>query len=126
MDVFSDFLAAINDQAQRKRTLEVVEWVATTFPQLVPAIKWNQPMFLDHGTFIIGFSLAKLHLAVAPEAATIQRFSEQITGSGLTHSQHLLRIRWDQAVDFALLERIIAFNIADKANCPTFWRPASK
>jgi uncharacterized protein YdhG (YjbR/CyaY superfamily) len=34
-------------------------------------IKWNQPMFSDHGTFIIGFSIAKEHIAVAPEAVVI-------------------------------------------------------
>ncbi|MCQ4950818.1 hypothetical protein NE646_14380, partial [Bittarella massiliensis] len=42
------------------------------FPDLTPKIAWNQPMFTDHGTFIIGFSAAKAHLAVAPERAGIQ------------------------------------------------------
>ena len=31
-------------------------------------------MFTDHGTFIIGFSIAKHHLAVAPERVVIQHF----------------------------------------------------
>lgn len=80
-------------------------------------------MFTDHGTFIIGFSVAKHHLAVAPERAGIVRFSDEIVRAGYEHSKKLLRIRWGQPVDYALLERIIAFNIADKADCTSFWRP---
>lgn len=37
-------------------------------------------MFTDHCTFIIGFSIAKHHLAVAPEIAGINRFSDEIAG----------------------------------------------
>ena len=43
---------------------------AEKFPQLKEENKWNQPMFNDHGTFIIGFSIAKGHIAVAPEAGS--------------------------------------------------------
>ena len=123
MEVFADFLDGIEDPKSRMRTEEVLDWVGRTFPDLVPKIAWNQPMFTDHGTFIIGFSVAKHHLAVAPERAGIVRFSDEIVRAGYEHSKKLLRIRWDQPVDYALLERIIAFNIADKADCTSFWRP---
>ena len=123
MEVFADFLDGIVDPKSRMRTEEVLDWVGRTFPDLVPKIAWNQPMFTDHGTFIIGFSVAKHHLAVAPERAGIVRFSDEIVRAGYEHSKKLLRIRWDQPVDYALLERIIAFNIADKADCTSFWRP---
>ncbi len=122
MDVFAEFLAKIDDPQRRARTEEIFRWVMATFPQLVPKIAWNQPMFTDHGTFIIGFSAAKQHLAVAPERAGIERFSQEIQQAGYDHTKELIRIRWDGPVDYSLLERLIAFNLLEKADCSTFWR----
>lgn len=121
-NVFNDYLASIAKPEQRARVEEVLRWVHTTFPGLKPHIGWNQPMFTDHGTFIIGFSIAKPNLAVSPEVDTLARFAEEVRASGYTLTQMLFRIRWEQPVDYALLERIIAFNIEDKADCKTFWR----
>ena len=50
MDVFADFLAGIENPQHRARMEEVFSWVSTKFPELEPVIKWNQPMFTDHGT----------------------------------------------------------------------------
>lgn len=101
---------------------EVLRWVIKQFPHLAPRIAWNQPIFTDHGTFIIGFSAAKHHLAVAPEREGINYFSDEIKQAGFDHSQQLVRFPWDRPVDFSLLKRMIEFNIMDKANCSTFWR----
>lgn len=79
-------------------------------------------MFTDHGTYIIGFSTAKKHLAVAPEEVTIAKFSDQIKNSGYSHTKGLFRIGWEQEVDYKLLEEIIKFNIEDKLDTTTFWR----
>ncbi|PAD24214.1 iron chaperone [Niallia circulans] len=122
MEVFADFLAGIDNPKHRSRTEEVLQWVMKKFPNLVPKMAWNQPMFTDHETFIIGFSIAKQHLAVAPERAGIIQFSEAIVQAGYDHTKQLVRIKWDNPVDFSLLEKMIDFNITDKANCKTFWR----
>lgn len=122
MDVFLEYLARIDHPQHRARTEEILGWVIEKFPNLVPKIAWNQPMFTDHGTFIIGFSVAKHHLAVAPERVVIARFSDEIVQTGYDHTKELIRIRWDDPVDFSLLERMIEFNISDKADCSTFWR----
>lgn len=79
-------------------------------------------MFTDHGTFIIGLSAAKQHFAVSPEAKAIAVFSNDITKSGYSQTSNLLRIKWEEPVDFVLLERIIRYNLEDKKDCPTFWR----
>jgi hypothetical protein len=121
-NIAAGFLARIDNPQHRARVEEVLSWVTSRFPDLTPKIAWNQPVFTDHGTFIIGFSVAKHHLAVAPERVVIDRFADEIVRSGYDHSKELIRIAWDQPVDLALLERIIAFNIADKADCSTFWR----
>lgn len=122
MEVFKEYLARIDHPQHRARVEAVLNWVMQTFPNLAPRVAWNQPMFTDHGTFIIGFSMAKHHMAVAPEQAGILRFSGEIVQAGYTHSKELVRIPWDGPVDFSLLERIIAFNMSDKAACKTFWR----
>ncbi|MHB1453828.1 MAG: iron chaperone [Saccharofermentanales bacterium] len=122
MEEFDEFLARIENVQNRTRTDEVLSWVSATFPDLVPKIAWNQPMFTDHGTFIIAFSVAKQHLAVAPEKAGINHFAEDIVQAGYDHGSDLMRIRWDKPVDYTLLEKMIRFNIADKAGCSTFWR----
>ncbi|WP_019534360.1 iron chaperone [Paenibacillus ginsengihumi] len=122
MEVFAQYLERINNHEHRARTEEVLAWVSRTFPQLVPKIAWNQPMFTDHGTFIIGFSVAKHHLAVAPERAGIMRFADDIVQAGYEHTKELVRIRWDRPVHYSLLEKMIEFNILDKADCSTFWR----
>jgi uncharacterized protein YdhG (YjbR/CyaY superfamily) len=122
MEVFAEFLSAIEDPQQRARTEEALSWVLKRFPQLVPRIAWNQPMFTDHGTFIIGFSVAKHHLAVSPEKAGIDHFSDEIRQAGYEHSKMLMRLPWDRPVDFSLLEKMIEFNIADKAGSKLFWR----
>ena len=122
MEEFKEFLARMDNLEYRARTEEVLSWVATKFPTLKAKIAWNQPMFTDHDTFIIGFSVAKQHMAIAPEKAGILQFSDEIVEAGYDHTKELIRIKWSQPLDFSLLERIIAFNITDKADCSTFWR----
>jgi uncharacterized protein YdhG (YjbR/CyaY superfamily) len=79
-------------------------------------------MFTDHGTFIIGFSVAKNHMAVAPERAGIEKFADQITRAGYDHTKEIFRIPWKSPLDFALLEKMIAFTISEKKDYTTFWR----
>lgn len=122
METFAEFIARIDNPEHQARTEEVLNWVTEKFPNLKQKIAWNQPMFTDHETFIIGFSVSKQHLAVAPEKAGIIRFSEEITQAGYDHTKELVRMKWKQEIDFSLLERMIEFNIKDKAECSTFWR----
>lgn len=122
MEVFEEYLSKIENEAHRSRMREVLAWVKDTFPTLAPKIAWNQPMFTDHGTFIMGFSAAKGHFAVSPEAQGIAAFSDDIAKSGYGQTSNLFRIKWDEPIDFPLLERIIRYNIDDKKDCATFWR----
>lgn len=122
METFDDFLATMDDPEQRATLSDVFTWVRETFPELTERIAWNQPMFTDHGTFIIAFSVAKAHFAVAPEAVALEQFADRIKESGYTQTKQLFRIKWNQAVDYDLLRDIIAFNIQDKADHTSFWR----
>jgi|SRR5690625_1380872 len=122
MQVFAEFLKEVEDPSHRERLVEVLAWVEKQFPDLVPEIKWNQPIFTDHGTFIIGFSISKNHLAVSPETAGIDQFAKEIVKAGYGHTKQLFRIPWDKKVDYTLLKNIIDFNMMDKMECSSFWR----
>lgn len=122
MTVFEEFLQGIDDQYHRDRSAEVLAWTAKQYPSLEPAVKWNQPMFTDHGTYIIGFSVAKKHMSIAPEQVAMLRFEKGIEQAGYEHTKELFRIKWKDPVDYDLLEKMIEFNISDKADCMTFWR----
>ncbi|WP_028273255.1 iron chaperone [Atopococcus tabaci] len=122
MDAFNEFLSGIDHPEQRQRTEEVLTWVKDTFPNLVPVVKWNQPLFTEHDTYIIGFSVSKKHLAVAPEQAGIHHFEEEIQLAGYDYTKELIRMSWDKPVNYPLLQKIIEFNIQDKADATTFWR----
>lgn len=122
METFEDFLAQIENPMHKERVTEVLDWVAETYPNLGQKIGWNQPMFTDHGTFIIGFSVSKNHMAVSPEQAGIAHFSEEIIQAGFEHTSNLMRFPWDKPIDYMLLQRMIDFNIAEKEGITTFWR----
>jgi len=122
MEVFAEYLEKIENPINRDRTEKVLTWVINKFPNLMPKIAWNQPMFTDHDTYIIGFSVSKQHLAVAPETVGINHFSDEIVQAGYDHTKQLVRIPWGSEVDYKLIEKMIEFNILDKKDCSTFWR----
>lgn len=122
MEIFEEYLSRIENPVHRERMEQILKWTLEKFPNLSPVIKWNEPMLTDHGTFIIAYGTSKKHISVAPEQAGINQFADDIANSGYDHTKELIRIPWDRPVDFQLLEKIIEFNILDKADCPTFWR----
>jgi uncharacterized protein YdhG (YjbR/CyaY superfamily) len=122
MEVFAKYLAGIDNTDHRDRTEEILGWVANKFPNLEPLIKWNTPMFSDHGTYIIGFSTAKHHLSVAPEEVGIAHFADDIAQAGYSATKGLFRIPWNEPVNYELLEKMIEYNIQDKTEYTNFWR----
>lgn len=122
MEAFAEYLAQIENPQHRVRMEELLDWVGRTFPRLEPKIAWNQPMFTDHGTFIIGLSVSAKHVAVSPEQAGMEHFKQEIAQAGYAQSKMLFRIPWGKDVNYPLLRRIIDFNRAEKAYCKTFWR----
>lgn len=123
MEVFKEYLDAITDPEMKERTGRVLSWTHETFPELGRRIAWSNPHFIHQDTFIIAFSLAKDHLAVAPETKALKHFADDIKQAGLKASKMLLKLPWDKPVDYALLEKIIRYNMADKKGLTTYWRP---
>ena len=119
---FKDYISQIDDLKKRERVNDLLERIHLDFPQLVPVIKWKQPMFMDHGTYIIGFSISKNHIAMSPEAKTIQVFSDKIKSSGYNYSMMIIRFPWNFDIDYHLIKNMIEYNINDKLECQKFWR----
>ncbi|MGM0123264.1 hypothetical protein IGI37_000630 [Enterococcus sp. AZ194] len=124
MKVFEEYLNKFEEQKQLQRMTEVLTWVSETFPELGQRIAWNEPMFTNHGTFIIGFSASKKHMAVSPEVAGITHFAQKIEEAGYAHTKNIFRIKWEEPVNYPLLKEIIEFNLLEKADYTDFWRKA--
>lgn len=122
MDVFEQVLNGIADGEQRKKVEELLSWTIEKYPNLKGEIKWNQPMFTNHGTFIIAYSFSKKHIAVAPENVTIIEFQDDIINAGYDYTKELFRIPWERPIDYELLSKVIDFNIEEKKNSTGFWR----
>lgn len=122
MKDFNTILNGISDPQKRERLSEILRRVKEKFPSLTQEIKWNQPTFCDHGTFIIAFSVAKGHISVAPESATMKAFEKEISNAGYSYTQELFRIRWEDEVDFDLIFKMVARNIEEKKDTTTYWR----
>lgn len=122
MKEFTDDSEAIEDPVAKKRVTEVLEWVCETSPELDRRIAWNQPMFTHHGTFIMGFSYSKKHVAAAPEKRTIDLWREKFVERGYDLGKMFVRLPDTDPVPFDLLGEMIEFNIEDKKDVTTFWR----
>jgi hypothetical protein len=121
MKTLQDFLDKIPDEDHQERLKHVIDWVSETFPDLALEIKWSQPMFTHNGTFIISFSASSQHFSVAPERQVLEEFRDKLTEAGYSHSKALFRIRWNQDVNYALLQEIIERSIEFKKGSKTFW-----
>ena len=44
MDVFTNYLARIQNQQQRDCMAGLLQWMEDQFPKLTPRLSWNQPV----------------------------------------------------------------------------------
>ncbi|WP_299239572.1 iron chaperone [uncultured Actinomyces sp.] len=123
ISTLDEYLKAIPNDDNRARMVEVLNWAAERYPDLVLRIAWNQPMFTHHGTYIIGFSAASKHMAVAPERATMIRFESVMRERGTDFGTMLARQPWDKPFDYELLDAFIQDQLTDKRDITSFWRP---
>lgn len=119
---FQNFLEEIDNIDYREVVEKILRHIKEKFPQLEEVIKWNQPIFTDHGTFIIGISIAKGHISIAPESQAIKHFENQIKEAGYSNTKGLFRIKWTDKIDFNLINKIIEYKIEDKKDMNKFWR----
>lgn len=121
LEVFQDYLITIENKKTLEKMKEILIHIRKTFPQLKPEIKWNQPMFTDHGTFIIAFSISKNHISMAPEYVSLEKFREEFIKEGYKITKMLVQIPNKEEVNFELLDKVIGFNIEYKKDFDKFW-----
>lgn len=112
----------MEETEKRERMGKILQHITNNFPELKKEIKWNQPMFTDHETFIIAFSVAKHHISISPETEVLDCFEQQIKEAGYERTKMLFKIKWTDDVDYDLLDKMIAYNIKEKKNMTKFWR----
>ena len=123
ISTLDEYLATIPNDDNRARMVEVLNWVAKRYPELELRIAWNQPMFTHHGTYIIGFSAASKHMAMAPERATMIRFEPVMRERGTDFGKMFARQPWNKPFDYELLDAFIQHQLAEKQEITSFWRP---
>ena len=123
LKTLDEFLDTIPQDDKRDRMVEVLDWVASTYPQLELRIAWSQPMFTHHGTFIIGFSAASKHMAMSPERFTMIHFEELLKSRGTDHGKMLTRHPWTQPFDYKLAAAFIDYQLEAKKDVTSFWMP---
>lgn len=122
METFEEYLDSMGEPAHRNKMEEILTWIKNKYPNLGIRIAWNQPMFTDHGTYIIGFSHSKQHIAMSPEVKPIKEFQSVIEETGLSHTNNIIRIKWEDPIPYQLMQTLIDYNIEDKASYEKFWR----
>ncbi|HFR3714343.1 TPA: iron chaperone [Streptococcus suis] len=117
-----EFLNKVKNPVLKDKLATIFAQIQQEFPSLTTEIKWNQPMFIMDGTFIIGFSAAKAHISIAPETVTMETFAKDIKEAGYEATSNLFKIKEDQEVNWDLLRTIITFNMDEKKGYDKFWR----
>lgn len=115
--------ATIPNNDNHARMVDVLVWVGLTYPELELRIAWNQAMFTHHGTYIIGFSAASKHMAMAPERTTMIRFEPVMRERGTDFGKMLARQPWNKPFDYELLDAFIQHQLNEKQNITSFWCP---
>ncbi|WP_203651118.1 iron chaperone [Secundilactobacillus yichangensis] len=125
-NTLDDYLASITKPENAKQLSDMLADIQAQYPQLELRIAWNQPMFTDHDTFIIGFSAAAKDIAVAVEAPIFEKYLDQIKALGYRATKRQFHITWGTAIDQSLLHHLIDDAIVFKRNMTTFWAPKPK
>ena len=85
------FLSNFKNPILKFKLEPIFEQIQKEFPNLTVELKWNQPMFIMNGTFIIGFSVAKNHISIAPEAVTMAIFTNDIKAANYEATNNLFK-----------------------------------
>src|SRR5690554_6865216 len=114
------YMETIDTKDKKEKFLGLINWVKKEFPSLTLEIKWNQPMFINEGTFILSLSALKNHFSISPEFITMERFKDKIDKAGYSQTMMLFRIKYSEDINYDLIKSMIEFNIEDKKGFTTF------
>lgn len=123
METLEEFLATIDQPDHRDILENLIQQIQKDYPELNLEIKWNQPMFIMDGTFILGLSASKNHFSISPEEKGVKKFTDYMDEHSISYSKMLFRMPWDpEEIDYDLIKLMIDYNMEDKKGYNKFWR----
>ena len=102
-----EFYASLPED-QRRAITRLVEFVASTHPELELVLAWNQPMFRLGKKYLVGFMPTKKHinlLTVSDDAVT--HFAKEL--EGFRHGTRSVSLPFDWEIDPELIAKLINF-----------------
>ncbi|MDD2426610.1 MAG: DUF1801 domain-containing protein [Eubacteriales bacterium] len=123
LKTFDEYMQKIQNEGQKSRLREVFSWVEENYPSLERRVAWNTPMYMEHGTYIIGFTATKNHLSIGYEVQTLQHFKEELEEREVDHAQMIVRTPWGDEIDYDLMRRMIDYTRENKKDITSMWDP---
>jgi uncharacterized protein YdhG (YjbR/CyaY superfamily) len=117
-----EYISAIKDPKKEKIFRGVIEKVKKMSPGIEISMKWNNPMAVLDDKFVIGFSAYNDFISVGLEGKESEKFAKEITDSGYSKNIYTFKIKWDDEINYSLLNKIVNFSISDKKGTNKFWR----
>lgn len=117
---YQEYLNQIPVVENKEKIDSLIKWTLNEFPNLTLEMKWNQPMLIDHGTYIISYGCAKKHISVAPEKTFLDRNINEIS-KYYKSSKMLFKIDWNDDIEYDLLKKLIVEIIEEKKDYDRFW-----
>jgi uncharacterized protein YdhG (YjbR/CyaY superfamily) len=115
-------LETIENPAIKELANQICQHLADKYPEFVGEIKWKKLMYSKDGSFFIGLDAAKKHLSIVPEPYALEQFATAIKEAGYASTKSIFKIGEEQTVDFALLDDLIAFKVADKEGATSYFK----
>lgn len=119
----NEFYNKIADEENRETFKHVVNWIKEVYPGLELAYKWNQPMFLEDGKFIISLNIAKPHFSIAPEYTPMRKFEDKAHALGFKTTKMFIKVRWNDKIPYDFLREIIDYKREIRKEDTSFWMP---
>ncbi|CAD2072411.1 iron chaperone [Phocicoccus pinnipedialis] len=99
------FYNKITYEEDKQTFKHVVNWIKEEYPELELVYKWNQPMFLEDGKFIIGLNIAKPHFSVASEYTPMRKFENKAHELGFKTTMMFVKILWTDVIPYDFLKK---------------------
>ena len=117
------YLDQIESETVRSAMESIFAWMKKQYPMLTIRMAWNQPMFVEHDTYIIAFSAAKRHITVGLESVFMDAFKSKIEAAGYVPKRMTFSLDPTQVLPEALLIELIEAIRIQKKDIHTFWMP---
>lgn len=112
----------VTDVEARKRVKDLYQQLVNLDPELYILYAWNNPMIKYKESFNCGITVAKAHFTLAFDSVALEFFRERIIDAGYGLNLKTFKIKYNQEIDFALLEDMVLFSMELRKDAKGFWK----